>query len=237
MRLRRLPLLGLALLIASSSVVAAETFVQRLLRVTGLTASPTQMRAPGDDVVSGDIWIATVGGPPPVQLSSSGSYRSPIFSPADGSILALDGDVLAAIPAAGGAPSRLLVVPGLAKLIGFDARNADEIVVLLSQGSSPIGVLSLKSGKVSPLEYDSKSEAEQRLLAQARGQDRIYGDMTVYLNTETKRGLSRTVEWTDVYLSRANQQPQNISTCNGVSCGQPALSPDGRLVVFVKTRG
>jgi Tol biopolymer transport system component len=31
--------------------------------------------------------------------------------------------------------------------------------------------------------------------------------------------------------------PQNVSGCDGVNCGQPALSPDGRRVAFVKAGG
>ena len=33
-------------------------------------------------------------------------------------------------------------------------------------------------------------------------QDRVYGDTRAYTKTESKRGVSRTIEWTDVYLQR-----------------------------------
>jgi Tol biopolymer transport system component len=62
----------------------------------------------------------------------------------------------------------------------------------------------------------------------------VYGDTRVYTETESKRGLSRNIEWTDVYLRRSNAAPLNVSTCDGVNCIQPALSPDGRSVAFVK---
>jgi hypothetical protein len=127
--------------------------------------------------------------------------------------------------------------PGVLKLVGFDANNADAIVVLLDGGASPLGVLSVKTGKVVPLPYDGKSDAERRMLAQVRGQERTYGDASVYVRTESKRGLSRAIEWTDVYLRRGNAPPQNVSACDGVSCGQPALSPDGRRIAFVKAGG
>ena len=114
----------------------------------------------------------------------------------------------------------------------------DEVVVLLDgSGRSPLGVLSLKSGTVTPLPHDAKSDAERRMLAQVRGQERVYGDAGVYVKTESKAGLSRTIEWTDVYLRRGNAPPQNVSACDGVNCGQPALSPDGRRVAFVKSGG
>lgn len=224
-------------LLAFPIAAAAESMVETLLRVAGLTASPAQMRGPGDEVEAGDIWVAVTGGGPAAALTSGGGYRSPVFTPGDGSIVALKGDALVRIPAGGGSAATVQRVTGVTKLVGFDARDADAIVVLLDSGAAPLGVLSVKSGKVTPLPYDSKSDADRRMLAQVRGQERTYGDASVYVKTESKRGLSRAIEWTDVYLRRGNTPPQNVSGCDGVGCGQPALSPDGRRVAFVKARG
>ena len=77
---------------------------------------------------------------------------------------------------------------------------------------------------------------QRRVLAQIRAQDRTYGETTVYTKTETKPGLSRPIEWTDVFVRRGSGSPQNVSVCDGVSCVQPALSPDGRSVAFVKVQ-
>ena len=85
--------------------------------------------------------------------------------------------------------------------------------------------------------HDPKSDAERRMLAQVRGQERTYGDAAVDVKTEAKRGLSRTIEWTDVYFPRGSSSPQNVSACDGVNRGQPSLSPDGRRVAFVKAGG
>ena len=222
-----------------SPAATAETMIERLLRVAGLTASPAQMRGPGDDIDPGDIWVASPGGVAPVALTSGGGYASPIFSPVDGSVFALKAESVVRIPAGGGSAVALQPVAGVLKLVGFDGKSADEVVVLLDTrgGRSPLGVLSLKSGTVTPLPYDAKSEAERRMLAQIRGQERAYGDASVYVKTESKAGLSRTIEWTDVYLRRGAAPPQNVSACDGVKCGQPALSRDGRRVAFVKSGG
>jgi len=234
---RRL-LMMLAVAALLSATAAAETMVERLLRVAGLTASPAQMRGPGDDIGAGDIWVASPGAGAPVALTSGSGYTSPVFSPMDGSIVALKGESVVRIPAGGGRAVAIQKAPGVLKLVGFDGKNVDEVVVLLDgSGRSPLGVLSLKSGTVTPLPYDAKSEAERRMLAQARGQERVYGEASVYVKTESKAGLSRTIEWTDVYLRRGNAPPQNVSACDGVNCGQPALSPDGRRVAFVKSGG
>jgi len=233
-RLIRIAAIGSLLMLPAA--VAAGSMVDTLLRVAGLTASPAQMRGPGDEVEAGDIWVTGAGGGPASALTSGGGYRSPVFAP-DGGIVALRGDAVVRIPAAGGSAASVQRAPGVLKLVGFDTKNADAIVVLLDGGPSPLGVLSLKSGKLTPLPYDAKSEAERRMLAQVRGQERTYGDASVYVKGESKRGLSRAIEWTDVYLRRGNAPPQNLSTCDGVSCAQPALSPDGRRVAFVKAGG
>lgn len=226
--------LVIAALLLPSTAGAGESLMRILLRVTGLTAAP-QTKAADDTVEPGDIWVVSLDGVSATPLTTGGGYRSPIFSGADGSILALKGDALVRIANGGGGAAPLSSVTGIVKLVGFDSGNADELIVLLEAQSSPLGVLSLKSGKVTPLDYDGKSDIERRMLAQIRGQERIYGDTSIYVQTETKRGLSRTIEWTNVYLRHGNLPPRNVSQCDGVSCAQPVLSPDGRRVAFVKT--
>jgi hypothetical protein len=217
----------------------ADTLIDTLLRVAGLTAASAQMRGPRDEVEAGNIWIADLDRRTVSALTTDGGYRSPVFSPADGSVYALKGDTMVRFPPEGGNAVAVQKVAGALKLVGFDGKSTDEVVVLLDIGTagSPLGVVSLKSGRVTPLPYNPQSDDQQRMLAQVRGQRRVYGDTSVYTKTESKRGLSRPIEWTDVYLRRGDAAPENISACDGVSCVQPALSPDGQRVAFVKTGG
>ena len=213
----------------------ADSLLDKLLRITGLTVAPGQMRS--EDAEPGSIWIANIERSTVNQLTADSGYSSPVFSPADGRIFALKGDIVVRVPLEGSAPAAIQRVTGAVKLVGFDSKNPNEIVILLDSGSSPLAILSLKDGKVRTLPYDVKSDDQQRILAQIRGQDRVYGTTRVYLKTERKQGMSRAIEWTDVYLQRGDSMSQNVSRCNGVSCVQPSLSLDGRQVVFVKTGG
>jgi hypothetical protein len=232
---RLLNYMVLAAALAVPINAGADSLWDKLLRIAGLTAAPGQLR--GDDGEPGSIWIAHLERGTVTRLTADSGYRSPAFSPMDGGIFALQGDTVVRIPSEGSAPTAIQRVTGAVKLVGFDSKNPDELVILRDGGSSPLAVLSLKHGKVTPLPYDAKSDDQRHLLAQIRGQDRVYGTTRVYLQTEKKQGLSRVIEWTDVYLQRDDSTPQNVSGCDGVSCAQPALSPDGRRVAFVKAGG
>jgi hypothetical protein len=229
---------AVALVLSMPSAAAAETLIQKLLRIAGLTAAPAQMRGPADQVDPGNIWRAAAETGVAKALTTDGGYTSPIFSP-DGRVYALKGGSIVRLPQETGAGVPLHKVPGALKLVGFDSTNADDLVLLFDAppAASPLGVLSLKSGRVTPLPYDASSEDERRMLAQIRGQEREYGTTRVYTRSESRRGLSRLIQWTDVYIRRGTAAPRNVSNCDGVSCVQPSLSSDGQSVMFIKTGG
>jgi hypothetical protein len=216
----------------------AATLIQKLRGIAGLTAAPAQMRGPADEVEPGNIWRAAADTGVSKALTTDGGYTSPIFSP-DGRIYALKGGSLVRLPQETGAGVAIHKVPGAVKLVGFDATNTDELVLLLDgpPPASPLAALSVKSGRVTPLPYDAAAEEQRGMLAQIRAQERKYGTTAVYAKTESRRGPPRSVRWTDVYIRRGTAAPRNISKCDGVSCVQPALSPDGASVAFIKVGG
>ena len=77
----------------------------------------------------------------------------------------------------------------------------------------------------------------QSLLGRMRGQSRGHGEMLVMVQTQSRSGLSRTLEWTDIMTLPRRGEPANLSRCEGLNCSQPALSADGARVVFVKADG
>jgi hypothetical protein len=216
--------------------VPDETFLQKLLRIAGLTATPSQMKAPPRAEQQGSLWIADLTQHTTSALTSEERYRSPVYAP-DGTLYALSGDSVVRV--ASGAPTGVVPAPAeAAKLVGFDPATPGEVVVLLGATSAgpPLRRVSLSTGTVTPLPYDPTSRESRRLLAQIRSDVRVYGETTVYTRSETKRGLAGLREWTDVYLDRGSEMPVNVSGCDGRDCVQPALSPDGRRVVYVKAK-
>jgi hypothetical protein len=214
-----------------------ETLLSKILRIAGLTAAPSQLRGAADDVALGNIWVVDVERGTRRALTTDGGYRSPIFLPNDSTVVALRANVLVRLGPQGGSPITLNEGTSILKLVGVDPTAPLEVVVLLNApvAGSPLAAVSLQSGRRTPLPFDASSEQQRRVLAQIRAQDRTYGDATVYTMTETKPGLSRPIEWTDVFLKRGGAPPRNVSACDGVNCVQPALSTDGRSVAFVRT--
>jgi hypothetical protein len=226
--------LVLAVGLSAQTTPRTESLLDKLLRIAGLTAAPSQMRGPADEVLEGQIWAAQASGGGVKALTTDRGYRSPVFSP-DGSIYALKGAAIVRVQPRDGAASNVQNAPGVRKLVGFDPGSTNEIVVLLDRpAGAPLAVLSLRTGAMTPLPYDSNSNDQARVLAQVRAQNRNYGNTALTVRTETKQGLSRPVEWTDVYIQVGTAPPRNVSACDGVNCVQPALSPDRRTVVFIK---
>ncbi|HEY7171132.1 MAG TPA: hypothetical protein VH417_09825 [Vicinamibacterales bacterium] len=226
------PLIALALVAAPGQARSNETLLQKLLRIAGLTAAPSQMRAPGDPA-SGDIWIVTADGRAPQALTSDGGFRSPVFAPGDAFVYALRDEVVVRIPVGGGPAAPQGRAPGVVKLVGFD--GPDDLVVLTA-APAPFALFSVKSGRLTPLPSDPASTEERRLVAFVRGDERVYGDTRVYTGPVTRQGALRSIEWTDVFLARGASAPVNVSACGGIDCGAPAVSGDGRQIAFVKAR-
>jgi Tol biopolymer transport system component len=228
----RTVVIGLLIVATSLSAATAQSLIRKLLRIAGITAGGA-VRGPADEVVvPGNIWIADTTGGTRQPLTNSGGYRTPVFSP-DGTVFALKGDDVVRF-SSGGEETRVGTLEGAAKLAGFDGDSSTDLVVLRDEGTSPLAVLSVTSGKITPVAHDPTSSDDKSLVSSIRRQGRTYGDTVVYLRRESKAGAARLTEWTDVYVRRGAEQPRNVSACDGVSCAQPALSPDGRRLAFVK---
>jgi hypothetical protein len=215
-----------------------EPLLTKLLRIAGLTAAPSQMRGPGDDAAVGNILLVNIDNRAARPLTTDGGYRSPIFLPNSSTVLALRGNAIVRLNSTGGNPSPLRMQVRVAKLVGVDSEDPSAVVVLLAtpRAGSPLASVSLQDGTATALPFDAADESQQRMLAQIRAQDRTYRETTVYTRTETKSGLTRPIEWIDVFVKRGAAPPQNVSACDGVNCVQPALSPDGQSIVFVKVQ-
>jgi hypothetical protein len=230
-----LALWALGALAASGALAQGGSFLRSLLSVTGISATPSAQKGPGDELEAGDVWIASPAQGSLRRLTREGGYRSPVFGPGDQSVLALRQGALVTIPPGGGEGAVLHALARASKLAGLRADGPPEVLAVFEEadGSAWLGFVSLAAGQVTPLPHDRASREHRAMIAHVRDWERVYGGATLYVKTESKQGMAGFVEWTDVYLARG-AEPVNVSRCDGVPCGQPSLSQDGRHVVFVK---
>lgn len=213
-------------------------FVDRVLKYLGISDSPGTLKGPGDEVVSGSLFVVDLGSHASHPLGSEGSFRSPVFLPGSNDILALRNADVMRISTASGEVQKLFTVPGIFKLVGASEDDPNSVLILESndpKARPSVGLLSVSTGKVIPLAYDAGSSADLQTLESLEGWTRTYGDKQVYVRRQTKQALSGVIEWSDVFLKADGQEPIDVSQCNGANCGQPSLAADSRLLVFVKT--
>ena len=227
--------LGLALALSLSASAAAETFLQKLLRISGISATPSLQKSDEDDMPGGgQIWIA---GPPGAarKLTGDSGYRSPIFSPDGRFILAVRSNDIWRVLLAGGSSKKIHTVPNLSKLIGFDSTDTNQLCLLQeNEGQATVTILLLTSGLTMPLEYDRQDRQARRMITHLKAWERDYGPLKVYPEKQRKKGLSGDIEWNDVFLKRGDDDPINLSKSDGINCGQPSVSLNGDQVVFIK---
>jgi hypothetical protein len=214
-----------------------ESFWDKVLRYTGISHDASNLKGPGDEVVSGQIWLADLGSKTSVKVTAGGGYRSPVFVPGGKEILVLKGSEVVRVGVSGGNLVKRYAIADITKLVGFGVDDPDTVLVLArGAGERPaVGLLSLSSGKVTPMSYDPASSRDLELIEHLQSWERVYGNTRVYTKRQSKETLYGAAEWTDVYLKRGGAEAVDVSECDGVNCGQPSVSADGRSVVFIKS--
>lgn len=215
------------------------TFTEKLLKFLGISDSPGTLKGPGDEVVSGELWLADLQAGTTRALNSSGGYRSPIFLVGSKDVLALRGADVIRVPAAGGEGKKLYSIDGAWKLVGASPDDPPTVLILLRSGADAhprVGLLTVSTGAVTPVSYDPASNQDLQMLENLEGWSRTYDNKRAYVQKQSKKAFSGPVEWTDVFLQVDSHSPSNVSQCDGVNCGQPSLSADGHWVVYVKAK-
>ena len=221
----------------ASKQKASTSFIDRVAKILGISASPGTLKGPGDEAINGELWLADLQAGTRRALTPGDAYNSPIFLAGGDRVLALRGTEVVQIASVGGHSRKLYSVDGIMKLVGTSSADTGTILILLrgeAGGRPRVGLLSVTTGAVTPLAYDPASSQDLQVVEELEGSSRTYGDRHIYVKRQSKQALSGRVEWSDVFLQVGSQPPVNASHCDGQNCGQPSLSADGRLLVFVK---
>jgi len=227
----------LAGVLALGAPAGAADWLDVVARALGISKTPSQLKSPGDELLSGDVYVVSVSGGVAMRVTRDGGYRSPVFLRDDAGVLAFKGENLVRLPLGGGAGATLHVVFQAIKLLGVSGAQPDEALLLVenAEGRAQVASLSLTSGRLAILPHNPGSKDHRRMLSSLRGDDRDYDGTSLSLRTESAPGLTGLLEWTDVYAKRAGHPAVNVSNGDGASCGQPSLSHDHQRVAFIKS--
>lgn len=216
---------------------APTSFSEKILKFFGISDSPSTLKGPGDEVTSGELWLGDLDTKTTRALTPIAGYRSPVFLSGTKDVLALRGSDVMRVSPAGGEGKKLYSVDSIIKLVGSGSEDPGNVLILLrgKAGSHPrVALLTVNTGAVTVVPYDPASDQDLQMVENLQGWSRTYGDQHVYMKRQSKQALSGTVEWSDVFLKVPNQEEIDVSQCDGAQCGQPSLSENGRLLVFVK---
>jgi hypothetical protein len=221
---------------ASQSPGRTESFWRKVLRIAGVTVNPSNLRGPRESR-SGTVWMVDTRRHTLSSVTTGGGYRSPVFELGNQSLLALQGDDLVRIPLAGGSPRKLLSIDGALKIVGLSRDSPDDVLILTrGQGdaSVAVGLLSLKSGQATRLEYNPKSD-DLRLVNHLAAWDRDYGDVRLSVRRQRKATPRGVVERARIIMIKPpSPEHVDLTPDERVDCLQPSLSWDHYRVAFIK---
>jgi len=139
---------------------SSETFLQWLVRVTGLSATSASFKG-GTAEVAGDIWVGRVDQAGGQRLTFEGGWSWPVFAASDEEIVAVREGVLWSIPVNGGDPVKLPhSLKGVKGLLGA---GIDGVVVFTD---SQIGLFQPDSGSL--VAFEAGSAEDQANMARAQ---------------------------------------------------------------------
>lgn len=224
-------------LVTQSANKKTESFWSKVLRIAGVSATPSSLRGE-EKSISGDIWVTAAAlGSVPQRLTRDGGYTSPVFDPKEPSILALKGGDLYRVSLKDQTPAKVRSLTGVTKLVGISLDDPDQLLVLTKEsgGSRAAALLSIRTGAMNAIPINPQSQEDEKMLAHLAGWERDFGDVRLYCEENEEEGVGgSTIKFTDVYLRRGNEHPSNLTNGKGLSSCQPSLSSDGKQVVFVR---
>jgi len=211
-------------MVLSSGGRASEPSVRefwRLLEQVGAVLVSVSSLGEGE-VREGAIWLTDLETGRRHEVAPDPIYAYPVLEPS-GALVALSKHNLVRIDVATGQARMIASDVHLRKLIGVAPDGT--ILALADEGALGQPALVSPSGEVR-LYAAPDSRKERRDVAILNNESRAYaGD----------RGLivDRSDHGFDVYLMTTGGR-QNLTDCGTDACGQPALSNDGRQVVYIR---
>lgn len=214
----------------------AESFWDGVLRFFGVSETSSTLKGAGDEIASGQVWMADLRTNALRKITTNGGYRSPVFFPGSTDILAVRGEEVVRLNVNGSTEQSIATIRGITKLVGFGRDDASQVLLLAEDpdGEVQVNRLSVNDGKVTSVPYDRQSSRDEQMVEDLRGWQRSYDAGTVYVTRQSFATNSGTVELTNVFWKQPGADPANVSHCESTNCGQPSASADGSKITFIK---
>lgn len=226
---QKIIVLCIVILLPSHSVMAGS--FSDILRVMGISVAPSGVRGAAT-ILQGNLWLSKIDGTGahrPVPITRDGTYHSPLWIPGSSQILAIKGNKLVQLDTEGNGEKVLYPLADSITLHGFDKRDAKSVLIL--QNSVP-AVLSLANGKTTFLPYDKENEEDRTAAARLSRDFRSYGHVKVFVESQPMFDELDNEEGNNKIHIIGKQIPETVIPCPEY-CIQPALSENGRQLVFV----
>ena len=159
-----MPITSSAVLVAALTIAmtasAADTWLQTVLRIAGITAAPSPRSA--GLVETGNVWVAAVDGSITTRWTVAGGFGSAVFDAGGVALYAMQQDNLVRIAASNAEPEVVRKVVGIDKLIGFDPHMPTDLIVLMRDERAPLAVLSTMTRSAPPVLFCPRRFASTR---------------------------------------------------------------------------
>ncbi|MGR8932717.1 MAG: hypothetical protein ACU836_19025, partial [Gammaproteobacteria bacterium] len=212
--------------------MAEDAFLETLLRFTGISVSPTQTRG-NDHDYEGDIWLAELGDGRVLtsrQITRGKYYRTPIWIPGGTSFVTMKGSELVRIDSESDVETPWHGLTLNTALIGF---AKDDSNTMLIRKDTVVEILSLASSQVAVAEvpYDQNNQKDRDALDRLISQTREYSFGKIFVDDSRERSGRGYKTLNTIRIETANGETILVR-CDSI-CGQPALSEDGRRLLYV----
>ena len=203
----------------------AESWYYKLGRILGVDKVPVGLKGP-TRASRGELWITAADHAEPKKLTEGSDFSSPVFQPGGKSLFALRAGSLVEVPVAGGAAVKRRDVPGVVKLVGFDGDDPDRVLALVQKTPETAGLvdvvlLSIQTGRLETLAAQRPADSAE--VKSLTGWQRQYGD--VYVMPQGNEVVVGGIEAVEIPVTR----------CGQATCGQPAYSPERKLVAYIRS--
>lgn len=223
-------ILLITLILIPLNSVMAESFVDSLLRFTGISITTKQVRG---SFITGNIWLINLNQADTnkaKQITNNKSYHSPLWIPgAKDKLIAINEDKqLVRLNVQGVEEKILHQLTHFTVLLGFDKNDSDSVLIL--QGESPT-VLRLGTGQIKLLPYDKNNSVDTDALDRLMSNFRDYGETQVFIENQSQVDASGHFNQINKIHIKNAEKSMEISCL--AECAQPALNSLKNRLVFI----